>query len=359
MNEIEETLGIVTNKSNLTQVVIEVKAKELSMNEFIVIHHNQLDRKVLCQVADISYKEKRGQVRLLAVLNVLETIPQPFKPKQVIERAINGMVAKVLNLEENENFMHIGNLIGHDIGVHLNPNSLILKHLAVLGKTGSGKTYTVGVLIEEMIKIGLTAVVVDPHGDYGYMAEYYPDKMIAKTPELRECMKVESLYNKGKITVLDLLKYPSIEQPMYVMDIADTLFKYARAGKIDPFQFVVDECHNFAPQIGYSDSKNIMATVSGEGRKFGMGLCAITQRPARINKNVLSQCNTQIILRVSNPNDVKAIMSSVEGVRKEDKKKIQMLDIGQALIIGSNIKMPQYVQIKQKKCGEKESKKVI
>ncbi len=65
-----------------------------------------------------------------------------------------------------------------------------------------------------------------------------------------------------------------------------------------------------------------------------MGLCIISQRPAKVDKNVLSQCNTQIILKVTNPNDLKAIIDSVEGVAATTKDQIKDLPIGQALVVG-------------------------
>jgi len=352
-------VGLVTSKSNLSQVVIEVTDLSLSMNEFLTIWHNQLNKE------DIIYKEKYKKTKLLATLNILEKIPNPFHPDYrgkralVVKRAENGKVADVLDIEEQLNHIHIGNLIGHDINVYLDPNSLILKHIGVLGKTGSGKTYTVGVIVEELIKLNLTSVIIDPHRDYSYMAVHYPQHIRVIKPSMLDCIHLDKLYLENKITVLDLLDIPSDEQPMYVNDIQWTLFEKAKANEIKSFLSIVDECHNFAPQLHKCDSSDIMATVSTEGRKFGMGLCAITQRPARISKNVLSQCNTHLILKVTNPRDVDAVMRSVEGIRKEDKQKIQMLDIGEALIIGSNIKMPQYVKIKKKLCGEKIGKKVI
>ena len=48
-------------------------------------------------------------------------------------------------------------------------------------------------------------------------------------------------------------------------------------------------------------------TIASEGRKFGLGILIVTQRAAKVDKNVLSQCNTQIILKVTNPNDLKLI----------------------------------------------------
>lgn len=358
-------VGTVSNKSNLSQVVIKVmETSRLSMNDFLVIHHGQLDKKILCQVADIVYKEKKGTAKLLAILNILQTIPNPFKPTLSVWRAQNGIVAKALHIEAQPNHIHIGSLLGHKIDIYIDPNSLILKHFSLLGMTGSGKTYTVGVIIEELIKLGVTAVVVDPHEDYIYMKYFYPDNIVVRNLDdnsMSDCMNVEKLYNRGKITILNMRSIDKDYLPIYMVDIGWTLFRNAKAGNIRPFLFIVDECHNFAPQKHKVESSEIMATISAEGRKFGMGLCAITQRPAKINKDVISQSNTQIILKVSNPNDVKAVMTSVEGIRKEDAKKIQALEsgTGQALIIGSNIKMPQYIQIKKKKCGEKEGKKVI
>jgi DNA helicase HerA-like ATPase len=72
--------------------------------------------------------------------------------------------------------------------------------------------------------------------------------------------------------------------------------------KIPPFMLVVEEAHNFCPERGFEKaiSSNIMRTIASEGRKFGLGMMVISQRPARVDKNVISQCNTQIILRVTN-----------------------------------------------------------
>ena len=65
---------------------------------------------------------------------------------------------------------------------------------------------------------------------------------------------------------------------------------------------IVEEAHNYCPQQGQVATSRIMKTIAGEGRKFGLGMGIITQRPAKVDKNVLSQCNTQIILKVTNKN---------------------------------------------------------
>jgi hypothetical protein len=77
-----------------------------------------------------------------------------------------------------------------------------------------------------------------------------------------------------------------------------------------------------------------------------MGLCVVSQRPAKIDKNVLSQCNTQIILKVTNPNDLKAIVGSVEGLTSESADEIARLPVGVALVAGGSLGMPVMVEVR-------------
>jgi hypothetical protein len=74
-----------------------------------------------------------------------------------------------------------------------------------------------------------------------------------------------------------------------------------------------------------------LRTIASEGRKFGLGLMVISQRPARIDKNVLSQCNTQIIMKVTNPNDLKAISKGLEGISSEVEEELKRLPPGVAM----------------------------
>jgi hypothetical protein len=77
-----------------------------------------------------------------------------------------------------------------------------------------------------------------------------------------------------------------------------------------------------------------------------MGLCIVSQRPAKVDKNIISQCNTNIILKVTNPNDLKAIIQSVEGLTSQTYREIQRLPIGVALISGAGLQMPVMTEIR-------------
>jgi DNA helicase HerA-like ATPase len=77
-----------------------------------------------------------------------------------------------------------------------------------------------------------------------------------------------------------------------------------------------------------------------------MGLLIVSQRPAKVDKNVLSQCSTQVIMRVTNPNDLKAITKSLEGISSELEEEIKRLPPGVALLVNPDIPMPVMVQVR-------------
>jgi hypothetical protein len=137
-------------------------------------------------------------------------------------------------------------------------------------------------------------------------------------------------------------------QDVVVARLTKELFDDRKAGKIPPFLLIVEEAHNYCPErgLGSAVSSNILRTIASEGRKFGMGLCVVSQRPAKVDKNIISQCNTNIILKVTNPNDLKAIIQSVEGLTSQTYREIQRLPIGVALISGASIQIPIMMEVR-------------
>jgi hypothetical protein len=116
---------------------------------------------------------------------------------------------------------------------------------------------------------------------------------------------------------------------------------------------VLEEAHNFAPEKGFGKtlSNEILRKIASEGRKFGLGMGVISQRPARIDKNVLSQCNTQFILRVTNPNDLKAISKSFEGITSEVESMITSLPPGVSFVLGNEYPVMTSVRTRKSKHG--------
>jgi len=83
-------------------------------------------------------------------------------------------------------------------------------------------------------------------------------------------------------------------QTVVAYKIIEKLFEERKVGKIPPMFLVVEEAHNFCPEKEVRASSKVIRTVASEGRKFGFGLCVISQRPARVDKNVLSSATPRL-----------------------------------------------------------------
>ena len=157
------------------------------------------------------------------------------------------------------------------------------------------------------------------------------------------------LLEKGRATAINLKAVEPDTAEMAVYLLAKKLFDLRKKDKVPPFMMVFEEAHNFIPEKGFGQaiSNPIMRKIASEGRKFGLGIGVISQRPARIDKNVLSQCNTQFILKVTNPNDLKAISKSFEGITSGVEGMIKSLPPGVCFVLGNQY--PVMTDVRQRK----------
>ncbi len=167
---------------------------------------------------------------------------------------------------------------------------------------------------------------------------------------------------RSKSAGLGRMHFPSFDE--WCKKYSDKLFIYDpilsiySAGEEYVYNFSIDNENFIANDIlvhncpersfGEAKSSGIIRQILAEGRKFGLGVAVITQRPSRVEKSVLSQCTTQIILKITNPNDLKSISSSVEGITSETEKEIINLHIGTAMIIGV-ADMPLFVNVRPRR----------
>ncbi|MAF36373.1 hypothetical protein CL622_04615 [archaeon] len=160
----------------------------------------------------------------------------------------------------------------------------------------------------------------------------------------------EELVKVGRTTIINLKGVPAEIQEITVHKLLHDLFEERKKGRIPPFFLVVEEAHNYIPERSYRQAKSskILRQIFAEGRKFGIGACIVTQRPSRVEKNALSQVNTQLILRVTNPADVKAIASSSEGITETMEEDIKGLSVGVGMVVGA-FELPVFVTIRPRK----------
>jgi len=426
-------LGRVSSMERKTNLSLD-RAKKIEDGEDV-----EIAEEVIARLDIVGFRDDRG---------LLQVPRTPFRAGDHVYKATDSLIKDVIGLKENmDTGAYVGLLFGHDIRVEVDINAMVQKHVCILAKTGGGKSFLCGDLIEELMKHEVTTMIFDPHGEYGSMRDKgssakshrnfnvtprsYGDQIIefatdttinpkAKSLKftlcnieprdlleltnikkgapylkaLREAIdavkvvkkeysmkdiinvleadeeghnealvaeldylnemnvfaaqgtKIDDIIVKGKTTIINFKGTPPDIQELVVNRIATACFELRKVGKVPPMMMVCEEAHNYCPQQGLAASSKIFRTIASEGRKFGLGLTVISQRAAKIDKNVLSQCNTQMILKVTNPNDLKAISNSLEGLSAGMEDEIQRLPVGVALIVGGNIQMPLFVEVR-------------
>ncbi|MDK2795218.1 MAG: hypothetical protein PWQ22_452 [Archaeoglobaceae archaeon] len=446
---------------------VVTNSKNVKRGDYIKVW-NDKDGWVLAQVADILavdnpklseiYRSKEVLIAKARVLGKRESgklrMPtSPFIPGDNVYSAEDSLVAETLGFCEDG--VYIGLLGDTGVKVKLNPNTLVQKHVCILAKTGSGKSYTAGVIIEELLERNVPLLIIDPHGEYismkkpgrfkdnefGVEPRGYADKIVVYAPpsspfinsadkelsldginlsaeELIELSGLRSptaqalLYQalrnlkdytisdiieevenirhsgkwtligalskiensglfkskptdlrtlllRGKASLIDLRGIEPAYQNLIVSRVVSKLFELRKKGEVEPGMIVVEEAHNFAPEREKTVATKVLRNVASEGRKFGLGLMVISQRPARVDKNIISQCNTQIILKVTNPNDINAIKKGIEGITAEMVEEIKRLPTGTAVVVSPELDVPVIVRVRIRKSQHSEATSVM
>jgi hypothetical protein len=158
------------------------------------------------------------------------------------------------------------------------------------------------------------------------------------------------------MSVIDLAGLQRHVSQYIVQKTLEDLWSLAVTGQLKyPIFVVLEEAHNFAPgtQVNaQSACLDIIEKIAAEGRKFGIFQMVVTQRPGKISSNVLSQCNSQIIMRLTNPEDMSAVRRSSEGLSEDLFNDLPGLNKGEAVVVGELTKIPTMVKISGRKSGE-------
>ncbi len=421
-----------------------------------MFHAGIEDVNVICQARTLGYMaEINGKKEIL--------IPRrAIYPGNEVYLAPDELVQEFFSYPEEEG-LHIGYLISRStIPVHISVNGF-KRHLAILAQTGAGKSYTVGVLVEELLAKGATIIIIDPHADYVFLSrkpdgtryEYadrikifrnpsstgryskeeldnvydytirfsdltdeeiceileIPEKwtnikaiisealselkeekgggytykdLVSKLEEiaksgnkkkaphafnaLKHVRKLEKLKVFGEettsikemlkpvqLSVIDLSGLNDASMDYITYRILNSCYNEVSSGNFQyPIFVIIEEAHKFIPRKreGRRMSREIINVIAAEGRKFGIFMTLISQRPSKIDPDALSQCNSQIILRVSNPMDQRAIMESSERLSESLLRDLPGLNVGEAVIVGEVTKVPVMVKVRSRRTKE-------
>ena len=169
-----------------------------------------------------------------------------------------------------------------------------------------------------------------------------------------------NLVQYGKISVVSLAGYTSDFQATIYSLIANDIFDARVQDKLKlPVLLVLEEAHNFVPARANTDAEQNSITttkqIAQEGRKFGVGLILISQRPSRLDETTLAMCNSFIIMRMVNPADQNFVRKVIESLGEDEAKLLPDLDKGEAILSGQLINFPVLVKMKPPESkGERE-----
>jgi uncharacterized protein len=393
---------------------------------------------------------------------------QPPKPGTKVSLVSNQTLQQVLNKRQpgERGAAHMGSLLlrpENAVSVALDVKELVSTHMAILAGTGSGKSYTAGVLVEElMLPHNRAAVLIfDPHGEYvtlealrGHPAFQSPDgygpkvkiltpdeikirissldyydivsllpqmsdrqqailnkafamvkkaykdkrwdmndlitavyeadrvqdeegneKVGSSAPALEwklermirsncfhafEHLTPRDLFEPGQVTVLQMSEIPQEEQQV----ICAAILRQTNQARMStqkgtttsedenylpfPVFILLEEAHRFAPANEPSRCKAVLRTILSEGRKFGLGVGLITQRPGKLDSDVLSQCMSQFIMRIVNPVDQESLKYGVEAAGRDLLKELPALTKGQVIIAGMCVNTPVLCKVRSR-----------
>ncbi len=349
--------------------------------------------------------------------------------------------------------LHVGHVLdrGNRVKVLLDADSILSTHMAILAATGQGKSYTTGVVLEELMSSHQRhpILVFDFHAEYPAMqnaasvladGDYRPevdvrtaatikipfselelDDVLGLLPGLTDNMvgvvsaayrnwqasgirtkqnlldcidgleeggkhhegtiaavhrrfdnhvlhkpylvngdgeEMRRLVRPGRMTILNLSDLGDREQEGLANVIMNMVLKARRltkTGRLDgkdlfdlpyPVLLVVEEAHRIAPPGNEKRSTQTLATILSEGRKFGVGAIIVTQRPGKVDSNILSQCLTQVISRITNPSDQANIRNSAESATNDLMELLPALGRGEAVVFGMGIATPAVTAIR-------------
>lgn len=159
--------------------------------------------------------------------------------------------------------------------------------------------------------------------------------------------------NKGGIKIIDFSEVPSDILPLMVSLLAQIIFStclWTKSEKRHPIAIMCDEAHLYIPERMQADSSDSVAVeiferIAKEGRKYGIGLVVISQRPSEVNRTVLSQCNNVVAMRLTNGDDQNVIKRLLPDSLGNFGDLLPVLDVGEALVVGDASLLPTRVRI--------------
>lgn len=163
---------------------------------------------------------------------------------------------------------------------------------------------------------------------------------------------------KNQIKVIDFSEVPADVLPIIVGLAARIVYQvqfWMDAEKRQPLAFICDEAHQYLPKRSETNSIERKALenfekIAKEGRKYGVGLFVVSQRPSEVSDTILSQCNNFVVLRLTNAEDQTIVKKLLPENLETFADILPVLEIGESLIVGDAVLLPTTIKISEPHC---------
>ncbi|MEM0203749.1 MAG: ATP-binding protein [Archaeoglobaceae archaeon] len=184
-------------------------------------------------------------------------------------------------------------------------------------------------------------------------AQKYLRRIIGMKVFTNASTSIDKMLSPMQLSVVDLSGLEDEVADYIAYKILSEIYEKVSSGEFKYPVFVfVEEAHRFIPPDRRTYSSGIIRKIAAEGRKFGVFLILITQRPSKVHSDALSQCNTQIIMRITNPEDQRAVSASSERMSRDLLEDLPGLNVGEAVIVGEMTRAPVMVRVKKRRTKE-------
>ena len=450
--KVGDYVEVPSDRGGIVGKVYEIVAHSSYFSDPEVVRDHEVFGMAMPSWAQLSSEEVLvARVRVVGVYDGegLEPPSVPPSPGEKVFLINKDILRRVLGLSADGAFLGLS-WGSEEVEVRLDVDTLVRHHIAVLGVTGSGKSYTCAVMVEELLERGVPVVVIDPHGEYltlsapndspselaelrrlgleprGYpvrplsppcalarggaltlrLSEVAPEGLaeMCNMTDVQEDLlflamrrmrgdrlrdlevaieavadrygfrdvtlaairrrltvlgelgllgpgfRPEDVVEPGVATIIDLsADMPERARRVLVGHVLAKLFEARKRGDVPPLLVVVEEAHRFAPQAESTYSKTVMRRIAREGRKFGIGLCVASQRVVGLDKDVLSQCGTKVLMRIDSVTDLNFIAPMLEHSCHDEVKRLPYLPVGTALVTGIALRYPLLVRVRPRK----------
>ena len=322
----------------------------------VINHKNNIISRALIDVLTSGRNPTQIRDQVIAVLTSFNTKDVNLESK-IVQPGYTRTLRQCLNIDQTGKINTI-QLVIEFLETYINENLSLDRnmkpryyHLKDLYNAFEFALLSEGILksdkvydINNILKVRLDAIM---NGDYGV---YFDVKEYVSVQEYVSKLFYNSRNEKAQVLNFNLNfvdeRFAKVLTKIYSKLFFDYAIALENRGGF-PIQIILEEAHRYVQAdndvstIGY----NIFDRITKEGRKYGVVLGLITQRPSELSNTALSQCSNYIVLRMFHPEDLKIIKNITHSIAEADVDKLKTLRSGVALCFGSAFRIPVFSKI--------------